>query len=161
MNDHGISRFLPSSTSAMLVAALVGAVGCGPSIPAPPSTQPVHGNVTLEGEPVTRGFVRFVPAAGSSGRFAEGMIAEDGSYSVSAFKGQAGTLPGDYQVYFSSIQRAAEGESEGDPLAIPKKYLRPETSELKVTVTSGDNDIPLELHADEGGEAEATTETTE
>ncbi len=161
MNDHRTSRFLPSSPFAMLAAALVGVVGCGPSVPPPPTTQPVHGTVTLGGQPVTRGFVRFVPTQGSSGRFAEGMIAEDGSYSVSAFKGQAGTLPGDYNVYFSSIQRAAEGEAEGEPLAIPKKYLRPETSELKVTVTSGDNDIPLDLQPDEGGEAEATTESAE
>ncbi len=138
---------------AMLAAAMLAAAGCGPHIPPPPTTQPVHGNVTLNGQPVTKGFVRFIPAEGSGGRFAEGMIAEDGSYAVAAFKGQAGTLPGEYKVYFSSIQRAAEGESEGEPLGLPAKYLRPETTDIKVTVSDGDNDIPLEM---KGEEEEAT-----
>jgi hypothetical protein len=146
-----------STRLAMLAAVVATAAGCGPNIPAPPSTQPVHGQVKLNGEPVTKGFVRFVPEPGKGGRFAEGMIAEDGSYAVAAFKGQAGTLPGEYKVYFASQQNAAEGESLAPPLDLPKKYLSPETTDLKVTVSDGDNDIPLDL----SGEKEETEEEAE
>jgi hypothetical protein len=148
-----------SSPLAMLAAVMVAAAGCGPHIPPLPATEPVHGNVTLDGQPVTNGFVRFLPETGSGGRFAEGMITEDGSYTVAAFKGKAGTLPGEYKVYFSGQPQAAEEDhDEAPPPDVPKKYLRPETSDLKVTVSGGDNDIPLELHGEveeaEGGASE-------
>jgi hypothetical protein len=143
-----------SSPLTMLAVVMLAAAGCGPRIPPPPTTQPVRGTVTLNGQPVTKGFVRFVPEPGG-GRFAEGMIAEDGSYAVTAFKGQAGTLPGEYKVYFSAIQQAAEGEGFADPLPLPQKYLRLETTDLKVTVSDGDNEIPLELQGETAEEEAA------
>jgi len=150
---HATNEYSTLSSPLAMLAAVLATAGCGPHIPPPPTTQPVHGNVTLNGEPFTYGFVRFVPAELGKGRFAEGMIAEDGSYAVAAFKGQAGTLPGEYMVYFSGLQAAAEGESDAPPLPLPKKYLSKETTDLKVTVTDGDNDIPLEMQGEVEGDA--------
>ena len=160
MIDRRIFGSLFFSRLAPPAMALVAAAGCGTKVPAPPTTQPVHGKVMLNGEAVTTGgFVRFVPVEGGGGRFAEGMIAEDGSYSVSAFKGQAGTLPGEYKVYFSAVQNASEGEVGKVPrLKLPTKYLNAKTTDLTATVASGDNDINLDLQGEVEEEPEEESE---
>lgn len=159
-SSSGSTRF--SSRLPVVALALVVAIGCGPSVPPPPATQAVHGIVKLNGEPVSlegAAYVRFVPTDPAKGRFADGMIAEDGSYSVAAFKGQAGTVPGEYKVCFSSVSAAAESEAvTAPPLKLPKKYLSPDTTDLTVTVANGDNDLDLDLQGEVEDEADEMSE---
>ncbi|HWB12507.1 MAG TPA: hypothetical protein VG826_25000 [Pirellulales bacterium] len=132
------------------------AIGCGPSAPKIPTTYPVHGTVTLNGEPVTGGYVRFEPVEAGKGMEADGAVQSDGSYKVRAFAGQPGTTPGDYKVFLSSVSRMREGEDYPEQLPIPAKYQNKDTSGIIKTVTSDDNQIDLELT----GEVEEP-ETTE
>jgi hypothetical protein len=132
--------------------------GCGPKIPANPSTQPVHGTVTYKGEPVTRGYVVFSPAPGSTtGIEAEGALREDGAYDARAFVGQLGTIPGEYVVWFSPSNQAARGEEFAEPLPIPQKYQNAATSDIKQTITDGENTIDIEI-PDAGEESGAADE---
>jgi hypothetical protein len=137
--------------------ALLVLSGCGPNVPANPSTQPVHGTVTYKGEPLARGYVVFSPAPGSQGVPAEGALREDGTYDARAFVGQMGTMPGEYIVWFSPSAQAARGEDFAEPLPIPQGYQSGETSDIKKTVSDGDNTIDIEI-PDTGEETGAAEE---
>ena len=121
------------------------AAGCGMSVPSNPTTYPVRGKVTLDGDSLKQGFVRFDPAQPGKGLPAEGEIKADGTYEARAFVGQPGTTPGDYKVSIAAIPRAQEGEAVGGALAIPAKYQRPDTSDITKTIGGGDNAINVEL----------------
>jgi hypothetical protein len=144
-----------------IVPAIALLIGCGPKVPANPTTEPVHGTVKYKGEAVTKGFICFSPVDPAQGRAAEGAIKEDGSYELRAFVGQQGTLPGEYKVWFSALPEAARGESVTDPLPIPKKYQSAETTDITQTVSSGDNTIDVDIPAAEEGESDDAKETEE
>ena len=131
--------------SACLLTALAVAHGCGAKVPANPTTYAVHGKVTLDGQPLKQGYVRFDPAVPGKGTPAEGQIKADGGYEARSFVGQSGTTPGEYKVSLAAIPRAQEGEVSAEPLAVPEKYLKPDTSDVSKTVASGDNSIDIEL----------------
>lgn len=128
-----------------LTIASVSAQGCGPNVPANPTTYAVHGKVTLDGQPVKRGFVRFDPTSPGKGVAAEGEIQADGSYEARAFVGQRGTTPGDYKVYVAAVARPQEGETNPQPLDLPAKYQSAGTTDITKSVTAGENSIDIEL----------------
>lgn len=120
-------------------------VGCGTRVPANPTTYAVHGKVTLDGAPLTRGWVKFQPASPGKGVPAEGEIKADGSYEARAFVGQPGTTAGEYKVSIAPISGPQEGDMTAEKLPVPEKYLKPDTSGIQKTVSSGDNTIDIEL----------------
>jgi len=131
--------------SSWIAAALlaIGIAGCGGTY-----DSSVSGTVTLDGNPVPRGTVAFIPVA--SGPPAFGGIESDGSYSVRT--GREDGLPtGEYQVTVianepPAVQQSASGgpPPPGKPIT-PVWYRAKDTSGLKYTVESGDNEINLEL----------------
>lgn len=129
----------------VLAMALMLVQGCGPSIPSNPATYPVRGKVTLDGQPLKRGFVRFDPVSPGKGLAAEGEIQSDGRYEARVFVGQQGTTPGEYKVSIAPLSRQQEGDLVAEALDVPAKYQKPETSDITKTVTSGENSIDIEL----------------
>jgi hypothetical protein len=124
----------------LALAFLVLAGGCGSGL------APVSGTVTLDGKPLTKGNVCFIPAA--SGPSAYGTISSDGTYQLQT--GVAtGLAPGEYRVTVASaaeIPAPTPQNPEPVPVSLlPPKYASAETSGLKFTVTSsgGKFDIPL------------------
>lgn len=135
-------------------------------------TVPVSGVVTLDGEPVEGATVTFRPVNPEQGIAASGKTDKDGVYKLTAVGAGAdvkvtpgsGTVPGQYQVTVTKNvvpdrpedyeEWASQSSAQGDPAAVaaqqityvvPRKYNRPQTSGLQVTVKDGENDIPLEL----------------
>lgn len=120
-----------------VVAALVAlAAGCGG-----PSTAPVTGSVTLEGQPVYPARVTFSPKAadGSSeagGRVSSTLTNVDGTYSIEA------AAIGDNVV--GVIVLPADEDSEGaEDNEMPKAVGKPEKEIY--AVTAGDNVIDIQL----------------
>jgi hypothetical protein len=132
-------------------------------------TVPVEGVVTLDGEPMAEATVRFQPVDPSQGMSATGKTDANGVYKltavptgdVAAVPG-AGTLPGEYVVgvtktSFKAIEEDEDAASagtgsptdDGITFIIPQRYNNPQDSGLKVTVTDGENNIPLELTTSE------------
>ena len=128
----------------LALLAVLANSGCGRSDR--PTTHPVHGTVTLDGEPVKFGAVRFIS---EGGRPAMGKIQSDGSYRLGTFEDDDGALPGSYRV---SVMVREKGTEETaiqpafpGPSLIPEGYEDPNTSGLAFEVVEGDNtfDVPL------------------
>lgn len=118
--------------------------GCGDGF----STAPVKGTVTFNGEPVKGGSLTFSPTAASSDGSnvpASGVVADDGTYTLATFD-STGAVPGEYDVYYSApppeVPEAAAGGHAQTP---PSPYAGLVPKEPKVQVTSGSNEINIEL----------------
>ena len=79
-----------------MVAAVA---GCTSSATQPP-TAPVSGTVTLDGQPLTHGKIRFYPA---EGRMAYGDI-ENGRYRLTTFNEGDGAEPGQHTVTVEAVE---------------------------------------------------------
>jgi hypothetical protein len=132
-----MSKSLASSKRRMafVLAVLVSVAGCGKKLPAFPKTYPVTGKVTSpSGKSVAGMVIIFKPAEGDE---VGSTVKPDGTYNARMFPNTDGLTPGDYQVY--AKEHGAEAGS------LPDKYKKPETSGLKITVTSGDNTFDITL----------------
>jgi hypothetical protein len=109
--------------------------------PAFPALHQVQGAVTLDGEPVKGGSVRFVPSAGDSKFIFRAPVGLDGSYILTTSRASGprseihpGAPTGQYSVTYTPIMRA-DGTDQLHPIRLP----------TVVTVKAGDNDIPIQL----------------
>lgn len=130
--DYGRLVVLPL----MLVVA-----GCGPSHDA--ELADVQGIVTLDGQPVTAGYVYVTP---SKGRLAKGAIQSDGSFVLGTYEESDGAPVGEHPVTVlppPAVEGAAPPSGER---MIPARYAQAKTSGLVAKVDpSGTNDLQLEL----------------
>jgi hypothetical protein len=123
---------------------------------------PVEGRVTLDGQPLEAGEIRFQPDAsqGNTGPLSAAMLGAGGSFKLRGPGIRVGAVPGSHRVYFVSpfkdkapeppllidgkyVSRAeAAGGEPVPPLSpnswkVPRKFLAAETSGLTATVTNG------------------------
>jgi hypothetical protein len=130
----------------LLILATAGLTGCGSAGSAP--TAEVKGKVTYQGNPVPNVNVTFTP---DNGRPALGTTNENGEFTLSTFSEADGAVPGMHTVTLATNEtEPMPGTPEAanyqpKPLPFPEKYTSPATSDLKVEVKDGSNDIPLEL----------------
>ncbi|AMV32492.1 hypothetical protein VN12_10230 [Pirellula sp. SH-Sr6A] len=115
------------------------AVGC--SNPNPVGT--VKGTATVKGKPYNKAAVMFVSL--ETGHGASGDLDDQGNYQLSD------PIPvGQYTVYFAPKSIAPE-DATAAPLpmhmdkAVPDKYWSESSSDIKVDVKEGSNDIPVEI----------------
>ncbi|HEX5472522.1 MAG TPA: carboxypeptidase regulatory-like domain-containing protein [Lacipirellulaceae bacterium] len=120
-------------TSAVLLVALMGCTQSGPQI------APVHGRVTLDGQPLKYAGVVFrSPGKNPSG----GTTDENGNYELIYKLGVKGAPVGMNQVSILQDTRRVPG-----PQRVPARYN--EKSELQHEVKPGDNEINFPLTTDE------------
>lgn len=139
-----MSRMMPNvaraPASTVAVAAAVLLIGCSRTAP---DLAPLSGTVVLDGRPLERGLVQFVPESGT-GPAAVGSIA--GGRFVAETAGQRGAMPGRYRV---RIEARALPVDETDTLPkslIPARYGNPSTSGIGyVVVASQDNVVEIAL----------------
>lgn len=117
-------------------------VGCGGGSGGP-RTIPVSGKVTYKGEPVKGAVVNFFPEAGQNVSGAQATCQDDGSFETPSGRG---LTAGRYRVAIEAYKQPlheippAELAKIGDSnLAVPKKYLKPDTSGLTVTVEESES----------------------
>lgn len=120
--------------------------GCGPS------TAPVRGQVTLDGDPAGPGTVIFIPETkdGEQRESAVGHFGPDGRYELTTFTHGDGALLGQHRIVVQA--RGESGASYGEEAAaatseakIPLRYADPQQSGLTATVEAGVNEIDLPL----------------
>lgn len=146
----------------MLLLALAGTfAGCRPSDPGP---VPVHGTVTLDGQPLDGATIGFSPEG--KGQAATGTTDASGRFSLTTFTPGDGAIPGRHIVTVLKIQASdrqvdmaavrPDGETAPPPgpttagtikieLTIPPKYANPKTSGFVVDVKPGMEPVRLEL----------------
>jgi hypothetical protein len=108
-------------------------LGCGDT-----NYATVSGTVTLDGQPLPRGMVQFVPV--NDMPTATGEIGADGKYKLSTAD-QSGAYVGKHKV---RIEARAEQKDERDtfPVSlIPERYTSEETSKLEYEVVAGKNNV--------------------
>jgi hypothetical protein len=108
----------------------------------------VSGVVKLDGAPlsvdgtkITSGAVSFHPVG--EGAVATGTIDSSGRYTLDTGI-KEGIKPGDYIATVVATAPPPDDKTPGQRVT-PDKYGSKETSDKKVTVVAGNNDIPLEL----------------
>lgn len=110
--------------------------GCGNS---GPEIAPVTGRVTLDGKAFEGARVYFYPSQG--GRQSQGATDEEGRYELYYTFDEPGAVVGEHKVTISTLDDSGLGTEK-----IPLKYNT--EGDLTKEVTSGDNEIDLELVSD-------------
>jgi hypothetical protein len=123
---------------------------------------PVQGRVTLDGQPLEAGEIRFQPDAsqGNKGPLSAAMLGAGGSFKLRGPGTRVGAVAGPHRIYFVSPFRdeapeaplfidgkyiSREEAAGGEPVPplspnswkMPRKFLAAETSGLTATVTKG------------------------
>jgi len=132
-------------TCSMFILAAV--VGCGrPAYQL--ETAPVHGKVTLDGEPLPSGYV-VVPTM--RGRMASGAIQPDGTFVLTTYDEGDGAQVGRHPVIVNEVPPDEFSNAEAARrVPIPRRYTSAGTSGLEVDVKPGDdNYLLLELTTEE------------
>lgn len=119
--------------------------GCGSKFP---ETASVKGTVSYGGKPVGNGTILFTPEG--KGNAATGEIQADGTFQLTTFQRNDGAVVGAYKVSMFINPPGVPGnpgqEFAGGKPPIPVKYNSPTTSDLKVTINSGENKLDLKLN---------------
>lgn len=139
----------------LTVAILVGLVGCGGTEQSKklPTTAPVTGKVTLDGQPVEGIVVTFVPTGETKGIECVGRTDASGKYVPKQIRGNEGIPPGTYKVVFSRLMRGgkpvAADATAGDGgimiESLPAKYSNPTATKQTATVAAAGNQLDFEL----------------
>ena len=130
---------------AMVIGGLIMVTaGCGKKVAPPPPLGLVTGIVTLDGQPLSKASVSFVPT-GPQGHGAHGFTDEAGRYEVTYDADHAGAVVGSHRV---EIRTGGEGyDKDGNFFEskerLPAKYHS--QSRLTAEVVAGPNDINFEL----------------
>jgi len=126
------------------VFALVVIVGCNQG----PQRVPVSGKVVIDGVPLAKGTIRFVP---KSGRPASSLIAADGSFrvamkSLSAGGGEEiGLVPGSYRIAVLATEALGETEDAEIRWLVPRHYGNFRTSGLETDIQAPTDSLIVEL----------------
>jgi hypothetical protein len=124
---------------AVVTAMLLGCVGgCGAQGSGTlPQLIPVKGKVTLKGQPVTNGTIRFEPD--DYGRAASGKLQSDGTFVLTTQKEGDGVVPGHHRV---SITNYDTKSKEG---ALLRKTLNASKSKLEADVSAEKTEFSFDI----------------
>jgi hypothetical protein len=142
MSDAGYHQMRKSSLAASwnslapIVIFLIGVIGCGDGRPVRVA---VSGNVVIDGAPVTRGSVKFVP---EKGRPSFGNIGPDGHFTLTCYDGNDGALPGKHRVQVDANRGISEKKME---IFTPKHYADFRTSGIEIVIDKAVDDLKIEL----------------
>jgi hypothetical protein len=130
--------------NALAVALLaVSALGCGQSSDLDKVV--VRGAVTLDGQPIPNGELRFIPINGTKGSISGGPI-KDGAYVA---QGRGGVPVGDHRVEIKAFRPATKrgqpSEPEGGPAEqyLDKRYNEQSTLTAKIDASTETQDFQL------------------
>jgi hypothetical protein len=138
--DAGIDML--SRWSAIVVLSLL-LSGCRPSYQR--ETAPVRGQVTVDSQPATSGYVVVVPA---SGRMAKGIIQNDGSFIMGTYEADDGVQLGTHPVVVHPVPAEENFSRKLPGPTIPERYGISSTSHLQIEVTEkGNENWRLDLKA--------------
>jgi hypothetical protein len=120
---------------------LAGVVGCGDGRP---TRVKVAGRVTIDGQPLTAGNIRFYPAAN---RAATAAIQPDGRFTLSTYDFGDGCVVGKHPV---SVMGSKLLNPKTMRWLAPKKYANAATSGLEFEVTEATDSAEIQLRWDGG-----------
>jgi hypothetical protein len=117
-----------------LLAALLS--GCGDGRP---RRVPVAGQIRIDGEPLTKGFIRVVP---ERSRAATGAIDQDGRFRLTTFEPNDGCVTGTHRAEVVAYETVSLSAIRW---LVPAKYQKADTSEIIVTIDGPTDELLIEL----------------
>jgi hypothetical protein len=115
--------------------------GCGEGRP---ERVRISGQVLIDGQPLTHGYVRFVP---TDARASRGELDSNGRFELGCFEAGDGAVPGTHRVEISGMQRLSDWETRWHA---PKKYADYKTSEVTREINGPTEAMLIELTWDGG-----------
>ena len=110
--------------------------GCGDGRP---PRVPVSGTVVIDGQPLARGNIKFVP---EGGRPSAGSIGKDGKFTLTCYDGNDGAIPGMHRVQVASNRIISDSKIEW---FAPPVYADFRTSGIEVQIEEPVSDLKIEL----------------
>jgi len=104
-----------------------------------PTRVPVSGTVLIDGQPLTKGNIKFVP---ENGRPSAGKIGEDGRFTLTCYDGNDGAILGTHRVQIASNRIISDSKIEW---FAPPNYADFRTSEISFEVQEPVDDLKIEL----------------
>jgi hypothetical protein len=155
LRNETIFRRLRRSAAARRAILLIACSGCSKA--EPPAIVPAQGVVLINGAPLSKAQVRFIPMIGFGPEYiATGVTDDEGNFELTC-QGQSGACAAEHAVTVSEtdIPSQFKGEDAQAELAgylktlknrpIPKNYATPVQTPLKVTVSAAQANYKLEL----------------
>lgn len=132
MDPRGSSRLTCASAAICLVVLLLGGCDSGPS------TIPVSGKVTVDGQPLSKGTLRFIPDAskGNTLEIEPAATIEGGSYTLYT-SGKPGAAAGAYKVAVVSQEEIDSTNPVPPKSPFDPKFSDPQLTPLAVEVKTG------------------------
>jgi hypothetical protein len=130
------SRSMRIAVCLILGTGVIALVGCWDSRP---QRVPVSGVVTIDGQPLTRGNIKFVP---EGGRPSAGKIGQDGRFTLTCYDGNDGAIPGTHRVQVAANRVISDSKIEW---FAPPDYADFRTSGLEYQIEEPTTDLKVEL----------------
>jgi hypothetical protein len=121
--------------SVLIAFCVIGSAGCDSR----PTRVSVSGTVLIDGQPLQKGNIKFVP---KDGRPSVGKIGEDGRFTLTCYDGQDGALLGKHRVQIASNRIIGDSKIEW---FAPPDYADFRTSGIEIEVTKPVDDLKIEL----------------
>ncbi len=140
--------------SALFSALVSVIIGCGTAATPLPELQPVSGSVSLDGQPLARAVLSFLPQGRTTGQVSVGVTDEQGKFECEYPGGAKGVPVGEYKVLISKLvtpsgEPLPEGSTAADLEAkeiVPAKYRRLDDRVNTVAIPQGGkSDLAFEL----------------
>jgi hypothetical protein len=123
----------------------------------PHEVAPVHGTVTIDGQPFTQGKVMFAPLASGHnlhpGKAAMGILKPDGSFVLGTYGENDGAVVGEHSVTIINVKTPAAASTDANANATsPKAFLKFDRARAPGTfrvVAGEDNQFDIKLSSRE------------
>jgi hypothetical protein len=123
-------------TASLFIGAMaIATTGCDHR----PARVPVSGVVLIDGQPLTRGNIKFVPVGG---RPSSGAIGQDGKFTLMCYDGNDGAIPGTHRVQVAANRIISDSKIEW---FAPRNYADFRNSGIEVNVEQPIDDLKIEL----------------
>ena len=137
----------------LVLTTLCLAVGCGGG-GHQIKLYPVKGKVTLDGKPLSKCFISLAtenPVKGGEGQFAS-KLSDTGEFTITTEKGASGAPAGKYKVVFylppeEAMKAMSAGPGAYAATPFPNEYSNVKTSPKEVEVTTGPNNLVIEIQS--------------
>lgn len=136
VNEKGST--LISHLGKLAAILVVGALFAGCS-DGRPKRVPVSGQILIDGQPLTHGFIRF---AATDQRPSSGQIGPDGRFTLTCYETGDGAVLGSHQVMIMAQERIADDQYKWHT---PKKYSSYATSGITQEITEPTDSLLIEL----------------
>jgi hypothetical protein len=122
---------------------LIVALACCSCSGSRPRLYPVQGTVFFEGKPTDKAIVFLHPLEGSAPKDLRphGTVGPDGVFRIGTYRSDDGAAAGAYAVTVIWKKASASGDNEEGSL-LPARYMSPQTSQLRVEIREGPNELP-------------------